>query len=175
MIIDMRLFIAIQFDDTILDELSVLQAGMKKCGLKGRYTSRENLHLTCVFIGEYGNPDDVLEAMEEVSFQPFTIKLDGVGNFGDLFWAGTTENPELMRLAARIRKSLSDHQISFDKKKFFPHVTLVRKAEFVNKKAGLPDTELRAEMTVDRIALMKSEHGKHGMIYTVVDEIRTNS
>ena len=37
------------------------------------------------FIGEYGNPDDVLWTLEELDFRPFDIELNGVGG-GELFW-----------------------------------------------------------------------------------------
>ena len=84
----MRLFIAIQFEEKILDALNDFQDDLKEKGVTGNYTRRENLHITLAFIGEYGNPHDVLEAMEQVGFGPFDIALDGVGSFGDLFWVG---------------------------------------------------------------------------------------
>ena len=84
----MRLFIAIQFEEKILDALNDFQDDLKEKGVTGNYTRRENLHITLAFIGEYGNPHDVLEAMEQVGFRPFDIALDGVGSFGDLFWVG---------------------------------------------------------------------------------------
>lgn len=84
----MRLFIAIQFDDEILDALTDFQNDLKAQGVTGNYMKRENLHITLAFVGEYGNPDDVLEAMEQVDFRPLDIALDGVGSFGELFWVG---------------------------------------------------------------------------------------
>ena len=91
----MRLFIAIQFEDKILDALTDFQDDLKAQGVTGNYTKRENLHITLAFIGDYGNPDEVLEAMEQVDFRPFDIALDGVGSFGELFWVGLKDNPQL--------------------------------------------------------------------------------
>ena len=48
----MRLFIAINFNDYIKNELCSVMENLKKYTLRGRFTSRENLHLTIVFIGE---------------------------------------------------------------------------------------------------------------------------
>ena len=42
----MRLFIAIELDDRIKDELCFIQKRLKMQGMKGNYTPRENLHLT---------------------------------------------------------------------------------------------------------------------------------
>ena len=49
----MRLFIAIRFDNKILDALTRYREELKKLGVTGRFTPRENLHLTLAFIGEY--------------------------------------------------------------------------------------------------------------------------
>ena len=55
----MRLFIALNFNDTIVDTLTDLQDELRSCGATGNYTPRANLHLTLAFIGDYGNPDEV--------------------------------------------------------------------------------------------------------------------
>lgn len=158
----MRLFIAIQFDRTVLDALTKFQEAMKAQGVTGNYTRRENLHLTLAFIGDYGNPDEVLDAMEQVSFRPFPVRLEGVGNYGDLFWAGIAKNEELAALVRRLRKVLFEREIPFDKKKFSPHITLIRKVSYRNGwKIPVPDAPA-GEMEVNRISLMKSERGRQG-------------
>ena len=158
----MRLFIAIQFDRTVLDALTKFQEAMKAQGVTGDYTRRENLHLTLAFIGDYGNPDEVLDAMEQVSFRPFPVRLEGVGNYGDLFWAGIAKNEELAALVRRLRKVLFEREIPFDKKKFSPHITLIRKVSYRNGwKIPVPDAPA-GEMEVNRISLMKSERGRQG-------------
>ena len=162
----MRLFIAIQFDDHIIEALTGLQQGLKKGGMSGNYTREENLHLTLAFIGEYGNPDEVLDAMERISFRPFDIRLDGYGKFGDLFWVGISGEDELSKVVSRLRKELSDDEIPFDRKKFKPHITLIRKASCKGD-GSIPVSYISdCGMTVKRISLMKSERGKKGMIYT---------
>ena len=167
----MRLFIAIQFNKEITDSLVQLQEDMKTQGVQGNYTKPENLHLTTSCIGEYGNPDEVMNALEQVTFDPFPIKLDGVGQFGDIFWAGTADSEELKILVKRIRRALSQQEIPFDKKKFSPHITLIRRAWYRHGEKipvyRTPDTE----MTVTSVSLMKSERGRHGMIYTEIGAI----
>ena len=144
---------------------------MKACGLRGRYTREENLHLTLAFIGEYGNPDKVLDAMEAADFKKLTIEIDGMGNFGDLYWVGLKDNPQLISFVKRLRKNLSDEEIPFDRKKFSPHITLVRRGEFIHGKASLPRSLPKMKMNVKSIALVKSEFGKKGMNYTILGEI----
>ena len=55
----MRLFIAILFEEKIINALTQFQDNLKAKGVKGNYSRRENLHITLAFIGEYGNPDEV--------------------------------------------------------------------------------------------------------------------
>ena len=161
----MRLFIAIKLDDNMVASLSEYLDDMRAAGVRGNFTKPENIHITLAFIGEYGNPQDVLDVMEKVDFRPFTISLDRTGDFGELFWAGIADNPELINYVKRLRKGLADAGIPFDRKKFSPHITLVRKPVY---KSWYPDKALKGSMTVDRISLMKSERGKNGMIYTEI-------
>lgn len=134
----------------------------------------ENLHLTLAFIGEYGNPDNVLDAMDAAPFEPFHLSLDGVGHFGDLYWAGIEDNDMLSKYVRRLRRSLSDYGIPFDCKRFSPHITLVRRAAFQSE----PFFDLsprNADMEVQGISLMRSERGKHGMIYTEIGTVGSES
>lgn len=167
----MRLFIAILLEENILEELTDFQENLRARGVSGNYTSRENLHITLAFIGDYGDPDAVLDAINSVDFEPFEVKLKGVGSFGDLFWVGLEDNPELDGYVKRLRRELADHGIPFDKKRFSPHITLVRKASFKDGKAIPFDKTPSGSMTATCVSLMKSERGKHGMIYTEIGEV----
>ena len=48
----MRLFIAINLSDDMKAALLDLQNDLYDRGVRGRYTTEENLHLTLAFIGE---------------------------------------------------------------------------------------------------------------------------
>ena len=162
----MRLFIAVQLDETMRSALRGIQAELRRRGMRGSFTNIANLHLTLAFIGEYPDPDAVLDAMDTVPFEPFSLRLAGFGRFGDLWWAGLAENGELTACVKRLRHALADAEIPFDRKRFAPHITLVRRAVWDGRTglptAGIPDVE----MEVDRISLMRSDRGKNGMIYT---------
>ena len=85
----MRLFIAIQFDPHFKTALTTAQESLRQGGYRGHFTDVRNLHLTLTFIGEYSDPDRVLDAMEQVQFTPFPIRLSGyIGNFDDLSCEG---------------------------------------------------------------------------------------
>ena len=130
------------------------QADLKSQGVIGNYTKRENLHITLAFIGDYGNPDGVLDAMEQVDFRPIQISLEGVGIFGELFWVG-----------------LAEQGIPFDKKRFSPHITLIRKYSCRRGRKIPVSDPPKGSMVATRVSLMRSERGKNGMIYTEIGSV----
>ncbi|MCR4764178.1 MAG: RNA 2',3'-cyclic phosphodiesterase [Lachnospiraceae bacterium] len=159
---------AIRFNDVILDALEEIQADLLQAGLRGNFTRVENLHLTLAFIGEYGDVGAVRDTLGDVEFSPFEISLQGIGRFGDLYWAGIRESDDLEKLAKRIRRALAEAGIPFDRKKFNPHITLVRKAVYRGQGA-LPEVALpEVSMQADHFLLMNSERGRNGMIYSEI-------
>lgn len=167
----MRLFIAIKLNEEIKQELIEAQNRMYESGVSGKFSPEENLHLTLAFIGEYPDPEAVMDVISTVPFTPFDIALDGFGTFTDTWWAGVKENPALQAVVRRIRRALAEAGIPFDKKPFRPHITLVRRAK---AQLGVPEMEaLSACMRVMYISLMRSDRGKNGMIYTEVGRVES--
>ncbi len=166
----MRLFIAIQLNKKLRKHVREVQDAFRRQGVRGNYPPEENLHLTLAFIGEYGNPDAVLEAMETVSFEPFSITMDSIGSFGDLWWTGLSDNEELEVLVRKLRRSLAEAGIPFDRKRFKAHVTFLRRPTY--GKGGIPHiSAVPVSMEVACISLMRSERGRNGMIYTELGSV----
>ena len=166
----MRLFIAIHLSEPMKEALTAVQKTMYGCGIRGNYGSKDNLHLTLAFIGDYPDPERVLDALASVSFFPFPITLEGLGAFGDLWWAGLRETPALTAVVRRIRRALAEHGIPFDKKRFSPHITLLRRA-----RGEMPGIAVEpCSMEVEAISLLRSDRGKNGMIYTELGTLMAN-
>ena len=158
----MRLFIAINLSDEMKNSLISAQNTMYDRGIRGNFTSEENMHLTLAFIGEYPDAGLVLDALSTVPFTPFDITLEGIGCFCDLWWVGLKESVPLMSVVRRIRRALAESEIPFDRKRFSPHITLIRKAS-----GKMPGIQVQpVTMTVSTISLMRSDRGRNGMIYT---------
>ena len=164
----MRLFIAINLNEEMKESLMDIQDAMRDCGIYGRETTAENMHLTLAFIGDYDDPDYVKRIISSIDIRPFDISLSGVGAFRDLWWVGIKDSPPLHAVVRKLRRALSDAGIPFDRKRFRPHITIIRKAD--RDLEDISDAGLKSHtdvsMTVDHISLMRSERGKHGMIYT---------
>ena len=158
----MRLFVAIRLSAEMQEALISAQNALYDRGVRGNFTAGENLHLTLAFIGEYPEAEPVLDALERVSFSPFELSPEGLGCFGDLWWAGLKGSAPLEALARWVRRALAEAEIPFDRKRFSPHVTLIRRAS-----GKLPGIRIPpASMRVEAFSLMRSDRGKRGMIYT---------
>ena len=99
--------------------------------------------------------------------------LDRLGAFDSVWWAGLKENGELRHLAEKLRRALAAAGIPYDRKRFSPHITLIRSPRWEKPldlgAAAVPQCRMRAE----EISLMCSTRGKHGMIYTPVGTLRS--
>lgn len=166
----MRLFIAINLSPEMKNALTAAQRAMYHRGVRGNFTPEENLHLTLAFIGEYPSADAVMDALSSVMFTPFDLALDGVGRFGELWWAGLRESAALIAVVRRVRRALAEGGIPFDRKRFTPHITLIRKAS--RDAAGI--TIAPKTMTVRTVSLMSSRRGRNGMIYTEIGAIEAD-
>ena len=158
----MRLFIAILLSEEMKKALTDAQQTMVDRGVRGRYSPEENLHLTLAFIGDYPDAQPVLDALNTVSFRPFDLSLEGIGCFGDLWWAGLKDSLPLAAVARRVRRALAESEIPFDRKRFSPHITLIRRAS--KDAAGIRVAPVG--MRVQRLSLMRSDRGRNGMLYT---------
>lgn len=163
----MRLFVAIQLSDDLKKTITGTMHEMKLQGVKGRYVATPNLHLTLAFIGETDHPSDVKEALKDLPFKPFKLVLSELGSFGDILWAGVRGNQGLSGAAKAVREALDAAGIPYDKKKFEPHITLVRDFNGNKKQIKAP----RGEMMVKKISLMKSGVKDGKRVYTEVMEI----
>ena len=173
----MRLFIALQLNDEMKDVLEAMQDHMRSRGVKGNYTKRDNLHLTLAFIGEFDDPQAVLDAIDRAKLRPFDISLSGTGTFRSLWWAGIDGGMALQSFVRRLRRELDDAGIPYDHKKFSPHITLIRKPECRGQE---PERDVLAalndipgcKMTVDHASLMRSDRSERGMIYIYTEITR---
>lgn len=160
----MRLFVAILLSDDLKKTITGTLHGMKKAGIKGSYVPTQNLHLTMAFIGDVTSAEPVKEALQNISFKPFKLSLSEPGCFGDVFWAGVKGNQGLSAAVRSVRDALDAAGIAYDKKKFVPHITLIRKMNGNWKQIPAP----KGDMTVKKISLMKSEVKDGRRVYTEI-------
>ena len=163
----MRLFVAIELSEDMKKAAVQILHSLKQNGVKGNYTPVQNMHVTLCFIGEVSDSRIIEEALSAVKFKPFKLGFTELGNFGDLLHIGTRGGQGINNLANDIRKALDAAGIEYDRKKFTPHITLVRKSSGKPGKIEIPN----ADMMVKRVSLMRSDNVNGKMVYTRIWEI----
>jgi 2'-5' RNA ligase len=123
-----RLFAAIDLPLSVRETLGTL-----KWGIPGaRWIEPAEMHLTLRFIGEIdgAREEDVRIALGSISHPPFSLMLEGVGQFGDkaphTLFVGVQPSETLLRLAAKIEQALQRIGLPPETRRYTPHVTLAR-------------------------------------------------
>ena len=160
----MRLFVAIQLSEEMKKTLAGTLHDLKKAGVSGSYTPVKNLHVTLAFIGETDNPAAVKDALKNISFKPFRLSLSEQGCFGDILWVGLKGNQGLSGAAKSVREALDAAGIEYDRKKFTPHITMIRKVSGNWKSVPVP----KGDMMVKKISLMKTTFKDGKPVYSEV-------
>lgn len=172
----MRLFIAINFNERIKDDIMSVTRELQQVAAKGNYTLRDNLHLTVVFLGEI-NQDRIgliKSAMNRIKAQSFLLSFDKTGLFkrngGNIYWIGLKENPALTSIYDQLYEELSKAGFRLEERKYTPHLTIGREVKLKDPSSGFQpaNTLENNSMNVTRIILMKSERVNGKLKYTEV-------
>lgn len=174
----MRLFIAINFEEKLKDEVQDIIQDIKKHSQKGRFVKNEHMHLTLEFLGEIPSQKVGLieEAMKQVSCRAFTLQLSKIGYFkrrgGNIYWIGLKKNQTLFKIQKELHNLLLKKGFKLESREYRPHLTIGRRV--IMDRTFNPDEYIEPlkelNIIVDRIDLMKSEHIdgrlKHTVIFT---------
>lgn len=131
----MRIFIAIELDEHLKGYIFDKQQTFKGYCEKGRFTSKENFHLTLKFIGQTNNDEIELlkEAIDKTAeySSTFNLKLGKLGYFPKknrkIVWLGISQGKsKLLQLFETLEINLEVKGFERDTRGLNPHITLAR-------------------------------------------------
>jgi len=171
-----RLFVAIRPPEPIRDLLIDAMDDSPEL----RWVAEDNLHLTLRFIGEVERPlaDDLAHALERVRFEPFELRIAGLGRFdqrnGGALWAGVEPKAPVAALAAKVERACLSAGLEPERRAFHPHITLAR----WNRQSARAAEDFTARnralasepFPVGRFILYESRLSRHGAHYDAVAE-----
>ncbi|MCX8158284.1 MAG: RNA 2',3'-cyclic phosphodiesterase [Candidatus Diapherotrites archaeon] len=176
-----RLFIAVSVPENIKQEINNLVLNLKKnkC-LEGlRFVEKENLHITLKFIGYMPEEklDELISALDKVSFKPFNIEIKGFSHFKYrvLFIDIIKGRDFLESLAFRINETLGTHD------NFRAHLTIARnknmqKDNFLEVLDILNKEDFNQSFSVKSFELIESVLYSHGPKYkTIFSKLSSSS
>jgi 2'-5' RNA ligase len=124
-----RLFVAVDLPERIKDDITATYIALPGA----RWIDEPNLHLTLRFIGDVpgDKADGIRAALRMVKGPAFSLRASGVGWFPPrrdprILWVGLAACEELLRLQARVERTLSMLGHEGDGRKFNAHITVAR-------------------------------------------------
>ena len=122
----MRLFAAVRPEGLSREVLEQALGALRRQG-RGTFPHPADLHLTLAFLGQTERVDAARSALETLAGTgPISLTVEGVGQFGDTWWAGVRENPGLERLALEHQADLRRRGFAVEERPWMPHITLAR-------------------------------------------------
>lgn len=169
----MRVFYAITFYEETKEKLLEYRNLVSNGSVKGKFTDKNNFHLTLEFIGEVDEIKLLINILYKLQQRPKCIITSDIGSFQrgnkEIAWVGIKENKELITLQKELKRLLIDKGFEVDNRKYTPHITIGRqivRSNLIEKNNLEP-----IEISIRSIALMESKRVNEKLVYEPLEEI----
>ena len=179
----LRVFLALELNDSIKKQLARLQQRLASSGADVRWLNSRQIHLTMKFLGDISDKmaADICRLCQNVAaeFEPFEFEVSRAGCFANhgkprVLWVGVLDpSGSVRRLHERLEKTLAPLGLRRELRAFKPHVTLGR------ARSGRNAQDLRADVKknedfeagiqlANQITIYSSELSPDGPTHTVI-------
>lgn len=176
-----RLFVSLDIPEFVRDEIDLIRKEVYGVGAeKIKWEEVEKLHVTLKFLGdvEDSRQSKILESLQHAvaKFSKLSLELDKFDIFErngipSILWLGLKDNSELNSLFAGIENQLAKHNFKKEKRKFHPHITVLRLRGSENQFqiANFRDYQLEnANFTSNSVSLVQSVLRPAGSVYKII-------
>jgi 2'-5' RNA ligase len=189
--VQVRVFVAIELPQTVIDALVAVQGQLQATGLPLRYAGGAGLHLTLAFIGEIPAPqvEPLTSAVQRGSagVAAFDLRAEGMGMFPNaraprVVWAGVEGAPAAMAALTQLHQGIVRELVGAHfpvDRSFDPHLTLARTRDRVSPaERGQIGAAVQAlpplspvPFHVNAVTVMHSQMQSGGSVYTPLAHI----
>ncbi len=168
----MRVFIAIDIPQKTKDNLERSARQFSDYAAKGRFTVKDNYHLTLHFLGNVAENDliyvqSALDSVQDMSAPELSITQFATLRASNVVCAKFRKDEKLTLLHEKLGAKLEESGFNVEHRAYRPHVTIIRDYKFT-----LPFSEVTKNVDVynipfvaDRINLYESVFGENGVTY----------
>lgn len=139
----MKCFIGLPAAPSVVSKLAAAQERALSFDAGARPVPKENFHLTLAFIGEI-EPEkarliaQLLPLTTDFSGRSWLINNSGLFIRPQVAWVGGDTSPEIEHLARESREILERLKVPYDKGRFKPHITILRKSHLADPVISKP-------------------------------------
>jgi len=175
-----RAFVAVVPPAPVLDAIGEAVEAMRDGSPAGRWTTREQWHLTLQFLGNHADLDAVAAALRHVSASVGHAQLGGGGAFPSdrrarVVWVGCTTGGDVLSDAATaVAGALAPLGYEPEARAFHPHITLARLKPPANARAlveSLDAAHFGAAWPVGELVLFRSVTRPTGAEYEAIARV----
>lgn len=172
-----RVFVSLKIAEDVKEELKTICSDLAEEPEHYKWESNEKIHLTLKFIGDVADNlippiSNELEFVKTYPALDFSITKFGFfyrNGIAKILWAGLKTDSTVYKLVKELNYRLEKFDIKIEKRKFKPHLTLLRiksttNEDFINNFNNYVFENVNFK--ADRIALVKSELFKEGAKYS---------
>jgi len=178
-----RIFIALNLPENKKEEL--LSYREKWSDLPAKWTARDNIHITLVFIGAAMDEEipQICEAVRKAAEKnaPLTVRINRIcygppGKTPRMVWAVIEKSKEILELQKDVENFLAssaESPFAFEKRAYSPHITLARIRSFDFRRLDPEERppveeDIDINFNVDSIEIMESQLKRTGAEHTVL-------
>jgi len=177
-----RIFLAFELPNIVRDELSAyaeLVSGHDKMQ-QIRWLPKEKYHMTLAFLGNieyhlisnlHQNLEQNLDSTKAVFFKFSEIIPFPFSSTPKIVAAMMEHSQELMYLQQNVAKIVRAFGVSFERRRFTPHVTLGRLKSRSRKSMSFQPQQIFLEGVSEKMVIFQSELTPKGAVYTSLGEI----
>jgi 2'-5' RNA ligase len=182
----MRLFIAIEIPEDIMQAIAKVQRQLRAGGADANWTRPEGIHLTLKFLGEVpeAKVPEITAAMSEAAHgaERLSLTVEGAGAFPNrksprVLWLGVTgDTGNLAALQSSVEDAMAALGFEREARMFSPHLTLARirfprpRDNWQQLITGISNVKLGG-FEAGHVSLMQSELRREGAVYTEVGRV----
>ncbi len=177
----MRVFLAFDVPEDIKNQIHQILVEKKKHLTGVKWVERENLHITCKFLGEINAQQ--LESLDKMLNEHFNngfsvkIRLSGFGAFPNfkrprVLWVGVEgEKENILQIWEKVENITRQMKIGDPEKDYTPHLTIGRVKVPIEIKPDFINYTSR-EFYINSITIYQSTLTPEGPIYSKLKEIK---
>lgn len=172
----MRLFVGLPLSPGAQRSLLELSRQLREQAPEARWVAGDSMHVTLFFLGSTSPEQlsEVVSSLQAIRSAPLDLTINGTGGFerAGIFFAAVQPIPELIRLAAEVKRHMIRCGFPDQESYYKPHITLARLRRGLRPllAASKKNRPLHISFPADRFLLYRSHLGNNGSHYEKMEE-----